>query len=246
MPTDSAFWRSLRADFESLQSHQFSVMWNSAAQHGLIGKIPGESHWSWRSFPDESLRARLSAIALRGARALGHDSEDAWYDELRKSEFVGFKLSGSSRERRSDGRKVAAGMTAAERRERQEHDSKATFVDSEFGPIHDVVKESITLCYMLEADAESPGERPHPTGPEVLDPEQRKAERGRRLTAAQERWHPIAKRTVPFAWIHKAAGVDHKDAYNWKSGKLADTSSMAKSIERILKQPKPPAAPVTE
>ena len=86
----------------------------------------------------------------------------------------------------------------------------------------------------------------HPNGSEVLDPEQRKAERGRRLIAAQERWRTIAKQTVPFAWIHKAAGVDHKDAYNWKNGKLPDTSSMAKSIERVLNEPKPPAAPITE
>jgi hypothetical protein len=66
------------------------------------------------------------------------------------------------------------------------------------------------------------------------------------LTSAQERWRTINSRVIPFAWVHKAAGVDHKDAYNWKSGKLPDDSAMADSIERILRQPNPPASPIAE
>ena len=131
MQVDATFWRSLRQDFESLQGYEFSLVWNSRKQSDPRDTTSGESHWSWWRFPDESLKARLSAIALRGALALGHDSEDAWYDELRQSKFVQFKPMGSSRQKQSDG----------------------VLVDSEFGPIKDVVKESITLCYRLEAGA---------------------------------------------------------------------------------------------
>jgi len=82
--------------------------------------------------------------------------------------------------------------------------------------------------------------------PGELAREQRRSERAQRLNAAQERWRPSVNRLVPFAWIHKAAKVDHKDAYDWKSGKLPDTSAMSKSIERALQQSNPPAAPVTD
>src|ERR1035438_5710255 len=102
MPVDGAFWRSLREDFESLQGHQFSLIWNSSPPLSFTGE-PLDSHWSWLQFPDDSLKARLSAIALKGARALGYDSEEAWYDVLRTSGFVRFQLSGSTRQRRSDG-----------------------------------------------------------------------------------------------------------------------------------------------
>jgi hypothetical protein len=127
MPVDGAFWRSLREDFESLQGHQFSLIWNSSPPLSFTGE-PLDSHWSWLQFPDDSLKARLSAIALKGARALGYDSEEAWYDLLRTSGFVRFQLSGSTRQRRSDG----------------------VMVDSTSGQIEDVVKESITLCHELE------------------------------------------------------------------------------------------------
>jgi hypothetical protein len=73
-----------------------------------------------------------------------------------------------------------------------------------------------------------------------------KAERDRRLAAARERWRGKSGRNIPFSWIHEAAGVDHKDAYDWKNGKLPESSSMSKSIERILNQPSPPTAPIRE
>ena len=63
------------------------------------------------------------------------------------------------------------------------------------------------------------------------------------LAASQERWRPIAGRRIPFAWVHNAAGVDHKDAYNWKSGKLSEKSAMTKSIERVLQATIPPKNP---
>jgi hypothetical protein len=139
MAADSAFWRSLRTDFESLQPHQFSLMWNSRCLD-IKGEPLGDSHWSWLKFPDASLKARLSAIALIGARALGYDSEDAWYDQLRTAEFVRFKLAGSTRDCGPDGAMV-----------------------DKFGPIHDVVRESITLCRVLEAGAGSLGHLPELT-----------------------------------------------------------------------------------
>ena len=74
-----------------------------------------------------------------------------------------------------------------------------------------------------------------------------KAARNQRLQAAQQRWPrvQIAKksRVVPFTWIHKAAGVDHHEAYDWKNGKLPDCSSMSESIERILQEQDPPPKP---
>jgi hypothetical protein len=79
----------------------------------------------------------------------------------------------------------------------------------------------------------------HSTPPEAL-----KDDRARKLVLAQNRWEPIAKRTVPFVWVHEAANVDHKDAYIWKSGKLPDSSVMARNIERILEDPNPPSRPV--
>jgi len=37
-------------DFESLKTYEFSLIWNSNPQHGLIGEIVGESHWSWKQW----------------------------------------------------------------------------------------------------------------------------------------------------------------------------------------------------
>ena len=125
---DSDFWRKLRIDFEGLQPAQFSLIWSSRLPMSLEGKLL-QSQWSWWRVPDQSLTARLSAIALRGAKALGYDSEDAWYDKLRKAKFTEFKLTGNAREKQPDG----------------------SVLDSEFGSIDNVVKESITLCHVLEA-----------------------------------------------------------------------------------------------
>src|SRR5258706_12419313 len=96
------FWRQLRGDFERLQGHQFTLAWNTKLPLDSEGKTLA-SHWTWRNFPDESLKARLSAIAERGARALGHNSEDGWWGELRKAEFVEFELSIPSSQKRADG-----------------------------------------------------------------------------------------------------------------------------------------------
>lgn len=132
MPVNSAFWRSLRQEFERLQGYQFSAVWDSHPPLSFAGE-PLHSQWSWMQFPDDSLRTRLSAIALKGARALGDGSEEDWYDRLRACEFVGFELTGRWRQRRFDG----------------------VMVEADSGQIDDVVKESITLCYELEVQAES-------------------------------------------------------------------------------------------
>jgi hypothetical protein len=62
--------------------------------------------------------------------ALGYHSEDAWFDKLREADFVKFKLSGQCREKQSDG----------------------SMLEPRDGSIDDVVKHSITLCHILEAD----------------------------------------------------------------------------------------------
>jgi hypothetical protein len=133
MATDSAFWRSLREDFEGLQPGQFSLTWSSHLPLNFKGQQL-QSQWTWWRFPDESLRARLIAIALRGAKALGYESEEAWFDRLREADFVKFKLAVQSIEKQPDG----------------------SMLESRDGSINDVVKESITLCHVLEADGVEP------------------------------------------------------------------------------------------
>jgi hypothetical protein len=133
MATDFAFWRSLRGDFEALQPGQFSLIWSSHLPMNFKGERL-QSQWTWWRFPDESLKARLCAIALRGAKALGHESEDAWFDRLREADFVKFKLAGQSIEKQPDG----------------------SMLEPRDGSLDDVVKQSITLCHVLEADCVAP------------------------------------------------------------------------------------------
>jgi hypothetical protein len=127
---DSIFWRMLREEFEELESGEYSLIWSSRPPVSLDGTVL-PSLWSWWRYPGENQRARFSAIALKGAKALGHSSEDGWLDELRKADFVHFKLTGSSRQKQPDG----------------------TMVESESGAIEDVRNFSITLCHVLEAAA---------------------------------------------------------------------------------------------
>ena len=129
---DSTFWRMLREEFEGLEPGEFSLIWSSRPPVSLTGTVL-PSQWSWWRYPGENQRARFSAIALKGAKALGHSSEDGWLDELRTADFVHFKLTGSSRQKLPDG----------------------TMVESEFGAIEDARNFSITLCHVLEAAAVS-------------------------------------------------------------------------------------------
>jgi hypothetical protein len=69
-------------------------------------------------------------------------------------------------------------------------------------------------------------------------PEDLMAQRGEQLGEAWGRWG-----RVPFSWIHAAAGVDHKDAYNWKNGKLPDSSAASDRMNGVLNRPEPPAKP---
>jgi hypothetical protein len=152
MATDSAYWRSLRGDFEGLPPGEFSLTWSSHLPMNGKGERL-QSQWTWWRFPDESLRARLRSMALRGARALGHNSEDAWFDLLRGADFVRFQLAGDSVEQQPDG----------------------SMLESRDGSIDDVVKQSITLCHVLEAEcAESlpkrSGRGTCPTGSGVSKP----------------------------------------------------------------------------
>jgi hypothetical protein len=130
MVTDSAFWRSLRGDFEGLQPAQFTLTWSSHLPRNFFKRERLQSQWTWWRFPDESLKARLRAFALKGAKALGYESEDGWFDQLREADFVRFKLAGHSLEKQPDG----------------------SMLEQTDGSIDDVVKHSITLCHLLEAD----------------------------------------------------------------------------------------------
>lgn len=71
-----------------------------------------------------------------------------------------------------------------------------------------------------------------------LDPADLKAERSARITASRLRW---GTPELPFAWIHKAAGVDHKDAYDWKNGKLS--GAVAGHMGQVLDSATAPAEP---
>jgi hypothetical protein len=125
---DSEFWRKRREELESLPSGEYSLIWSTCPPVSLDGKLL-PSQWSWWRFPDVSIRARLSAIALKCAKGLGHDSEDGWFDRLRTADFVKFRLTGAGRQRQPD----------------------RSMVDYESGVIKDIVKHSITLCHILEA-----------------------------------------------------------------------------------------------
>lgn len=135
MPKKAAFWRDLRTDFESLQGYRFSLLWSSKkdkdhpSQKKSPNRIYGESHWSWQRFPDQSLRTRFISFALRGARALGQDSEDHWYDTLRQSGFIRLRRTKLSQKVKSRGAELTC--------------------------IEDAVKESITLCHDLETNVGS-------------------------------------------------------------------------------------------
>ncbi len=137
---DSTFWRIRREEFEALPPGEYSLIWSSHLPTSLEGQLL-PSQWSWWRCPDGSLRARLSAIALKCAKALGRDSEDGWFDELRKADFVAFKLTGHGLQRQPDGNTV----------------------DDEFGPLKQVVKHSITLCHVLEAEVHDGVSKPSPT-----------------------------------------------------------------------------------
>jgi hypothetical protein len=110
-------------------------------------------------------------------------------------------------------------------------------------PDVDWIDATIRVLKKLSQDpAPVPGSRTanNPEAPERPTAQMLKAERQARLRAAQERWRPIANRLIPFAWIHKAADVDHHDAYDWKNGKIPDSSVMSENLERILRQRDPP------
>jgi hypothetical protein len=140
-----AFWRSLREDFEKLQAaerlqgHHFSLIVNLGPLKDM-GEPRNVTDYGWDS-PDPGLKTRLSALALRGARGLGYESEYHWYDELSSSESVQFDLRGTEVVVLSEG----------------------ALPETKWGRIGDVVNESITFCHKLEAEPSSPSpSRPAP------------------------------------------------------------------------------------
>ena len=136
MPTDSAAWRSIRADFEGLPpagvkdfGAEWSLIWTSRPPVAMFLPIQLPSQWTWFHPTDTGLRTRASAIFLKAAKARGYDTEDQWLDELRYADFVQFQLCGSGFDRLPDG----------------------TVVEHESGVLKDAIKHSITLCHQLEA-----------------------------------------------------------------------------------------------
>ena len=130
VPGEPGFWRTRREEFECLPPGDYSLLWSTRPPI-TITDIPLASHWNWWHCPDGGLRTRVNAIALKCARALGRDSEDGWFDELRKQTFVQFRLGGTGSQLLPDG----------------------SMGESETGALRDVVKHSITLCHVLEAAA---------------------------------------------------------------------------------------------
>jgi hypothetical protein len=97
---------------------------------------------------------RLDAIMLKAARALGYQSADDWLEELRKADFVGFKITakGISDSPTPEGLRNAgfADFVGFEITGKGTSDS-TTPEEYESGVLRDIVKHSITMCYRLEA-----------------------------------------------------------------------------------------------
>lgn len=129
MTTDSAIWRSIRQDFESLTQADWSLIWSSRRPVGFDSPEQLPSQWTWFHPTEPCLRTRASAIFLKAARALGYSTEDRWLDELRDAKWVRFQLSGSGVQSLLDGTKEAVVS----------------------GVLKDAVQHSITLCHQLEA-----------------------------------------------------------------------------------------------
>ena len=127
MATDSATWRSIRQDFESLPQADWHLSWRSHPPFTMFVPTRLASQWIWSPSVDASLRTRANAIFLKAAKARDYDSEEQWLDELRRADFVGFRISGGGFHTLPDG--------------------KCEYSIS--GHLGDAVKHSITLCHQL-------------------------------------------------------------------------------------------------
>lgn len=226
MRTRPEFWDTLRRDFERLEGHTFSLMWYSVPPIDDIGGVTEDSQWRWSKYPDRSLRARVSALALRGAVGLGYSSEDRWYDRLRESWFVRFAFSGEGQAIGPDGEVVTW----------------------KFGPINDVVKESVTLCHELEsvtANGEPPesfarmmsamvvsGPDPADTEPQMNSdtPAAKETDRRRAFLA------PFLERQTLSA-IALESGVLHSSLHRWSTGKCRLRSDNLAKVADYLRVP---------
>lgn len=254
----SADWDSMTGNWTLRGSAEAQTVFKSLATIAAKGFQSYDQEEPWKSWLNELRRRRrnyteTATTAAYSQRAL----EDPSKFGIEAPTVIGELRTGTV-----DQNEMAElwGSEVAQRAER-------TFAQVRFKGIHGIAKRvfetSANVCLEFEAKtATPPGSRGGAVEtkaasspavgevlverPRALDPEQLKTRRERVLTAAQERWRPIAKRIIPFAWIHKAAGVDHKDAYDWKNGKLADSSTMTQNLERILQLPHPPSPPITE
>jgi hypothetical protein len=127
-------------------------------------EVPGGVEWAWFGYPNETLRTRICAIARRAAGCLGLHSEWDWFDRVRRADFVDDGITGWSKSKRAD----------------------ETYAEGPSGVIEDVVKHSITLCHLLEAEAES-AVKSDPTAPRGHSPLRKRATRGK----AEKQGRPV-------------------------------------------------------
>lgn len=136
-------WRALRRDFERLGATDCRLIWTSTPAVGFEDpkcSSPSPSHWTWWRVDDVNMRTRIDALALLGAKWLGGNSEDAWYDRLLAAHQEGMR----------NGRKFGTlGMSGIGCIK----DKSGEIVEQESVALDDVVKDSIALCLLHEAES---------------------------------------------------------------------------------------------
>jgi hypothetical protein len=123
---DSVFWRNLRKDFEELLGKQI-IMRKEAVLEAHAVAPP--ARWEFDSPEDDTVRMRLSVLALRGAQARGGKSADEWFDLICEAEFA-----------KASVKNLDAPLS-----------EKQYLLSVELA---DVVEHSITQCYLFEALSE--------------------------------------------------------------------------------------------
>jgi len=130
------FWNETLKKFESLRPHKIRLVWTSALARDPRGKLE-ESHYLGPSCPDVNILSSYRAFALEASKALGHENEEAWYDELRRRGLVSSTEAGSGR-----------------RGSRPDAEESYDYLDEyERVCIDDLVEASIALCHVYAAES---------------------------------------------------------------------------------------------
>ena len=145
MTVNCDWWRALRRDFERLGSKDCRLIWTSTPAVGFEdpkfpSPSPSPSHWTWWRVDDDNMRTRIDALALLGAKSLGGNSEDTWYDRLLAAHRVG------AENHREFGRLGMSGKGWTK-------DKSGEIVELQSVTLDHVVKDSIALCLLLEAES---------------------------------------------------------------------------------------------